>query len=539
MCLFCMYLSHVVVTSLLYSLASSVTVASFGARFCTIVSPHIMKSLHEIDARISALERELLSLKTRRNTFVPLCRLPVELLVKVLLKLCSWKELVTINSLCRSFKELTEGEPILWSIPPLAHQGASDQLAELFIRRSGEVPLTFFNEQPLYKNSRTYSARQLGIIAPQLERTKKLIAVVNCGTSHHFMESLRTRSINRMEELELKQNGYRGPHLAIESDFCGGHPHRLTSLSLTNIRLCGLPNFPSLHTLGLRHIFCTQKVLGNVLSSINRIRHLSIHRIELEYDDDDRFKTVDLPRLQDLKLHSDALRIPALMDFLPDPQASLDIRLFQSHLMMDHPEALKAISRASHFWKAATGQSTFEYERCTSWVSPVGVRTGNKHEIQFGRDPDPSLWESMPKVTVFFNTKILPTKDTWLPYMSQITNLVINLDIVPGHSRQAYEHINLNMLYGVKDLSFLNEIDGPGSVDYDWRSHGVLEELYSWILDRQAAGTQLATIIFQRCTPHLRQFFEELRDSRAASQVLWKAQDESDTEHWENEEYIE
>jgi hypothetical protein len=520
-----MYLSHVVVTSLLCSLASSVTVASFGARFCTIVSPHIMKSLHEMDARISALERELLSLKTQRNTFVPLCRLPAELLVKVLREYCSWKDLVTINILCRTFKELTEDEPILWSIPPLAHPGASDQLAELFIRRSGDVSLTFFNAQPIHKN-RMYSAQQLGIIARQLERTKKLIAVVNLGYCHPFMESLRARSINRMEELDLEQNDdrNRGPHLAIQSDFCGGHPHRLTSLSLTNIRLCGLPNFPSLHTLGLRHIFCKQKVLGDVLSSINGIRHLSIDSIVLEYDDDDRFKAVDLPRLQDLRLHTDALHIPALMDFLPDPQASLDIRLFQSHLMMDHPEALKAISRASHFWKAATGQSTFEYGRCTSWVSPVEFRGGTHHGIEFGRDPDPSLGESIPQVVVHFNLKILPTKvDSWRSYMCQITNLDIHLRILPGHSRQTYQYINPNVLDGIKELTLSNETDDPGPDDFDWHSHSVLKELYSWIQDRQAARRQLVTIIFQGCTSDLQQFFEELRDSRAASQVLWEA----------------
>jgi hypothetical protein len=44
----------------------------------------VMNTLYEIDARILVLETELTELRARRNTFAPLCQLPVELIIRIL-----------------------------------------------------------------------------------------------------------------------------------------------------------------------------------------------------------------------------------------------------------------------------------------------------------------------------------------------------------------------------------------------------------------------------------------------------------------------
>jgi hypothetical protein len=156
-----------------------------------------------MDARIQALEAEVLSLKTQRNTLVPLCSLPVELLVKTL-SLCSWKDLSVMRIICKGSKRIIDGESSLWSTPPLGYPAAPDHLTELFIHRSASTLLTF--DQPYIGNASSYSVHQLDIIAAQLQRTKRLKAIVNNGNDlAPLLENLHKTNMACIENLLLHQ----------------------------------------------------------------------------------------------------------------------------------------------------------------------------------------------------------------------------------------------------------------------------------------------------------------------------------------------
>jgi hypothetical protein len=133
---------------------------------------HVMPSVQELDARIRTLENEIRQLRTQRNAHMPLCRLPVELFVKIM-GCVSWRHLLIVRMICKGVQNLVDNAHILWSKPPLAYQGVPDELADLFIRRSGCAPLSFWGfENGLSQPD--YSPRQLNMIVSQLHRMKRL-----------------------------------------------------------------------------------------------------------------------------------------------------------------------------------------------------------------------------------------------------------------------------------------------------------------------------------------------------------------------------
>jgi hypothetical protein len=143
---------------------------------------------------------------------------------------CSWKDLLSVNAVCRAMKHFRDADFTLWSSPPLAQEDVPDQVAEMFMCRSGTAPLTF----SAFEWPTSHSAHQLEIIASQLHRTKHLgvLAYQNRGFAS-FLDSLYKTDMKDLEELILGQSyDLKSHHLEITPSLCGGHLLHLISLKL-------------------------------------------------------------------------------------------------------------------------------------------------------------------------------------------------------------------------------------------------------------------------------------------------------------------
>jgi hypothetical protein len=167
----------------------------------------MLDSVQAIDERIRDLvnEHELRDLRAHRNAFAPLCRLPVEVFVKILREYCSSRDLLAISTLCQRIRNTTHSQHTLWSTPPLAHAGIPDELAQLFIRRSKNALLTFTTNPFRYRLG-SYSSEQLEFIASQLHRTKRLEMVVQQDVNIDvFMQSLHSAPSELMQQTRSVQ----------------------------------------------------------------------------------------------------------------------------------------------------------------------------------------------------------------------------------------------------------------------------------------------------------------------------------------------
>jgi hypothetical protein len=525
----CTRITHVRVNlSLLCPLPLPTTFTLSDTRSWNLTFPSIMTSLSEIDERIGAPERELRESRSLRNSHVRLCRLPAELFVKIVRECYSWKDLMTLNGLCRSIKQLTEGEPSLWSAPPLAHDGASDQLAELFIHRSGKTLLSFLRDG-YYVDNQPYSAQQLSILMAQLHRTRKLQLVVGQAPDLGlFMETWFSVHNGGIEELSLSLS-YELGGLAetVNFDLYGGHLQCLDSLHLRNMYFEGFLKAPSLQKLELHDITCDYESFRAGLSLMRCLKQLWISDVEMIYDGGPcKQDAIELPLLQQLKLRVDASDVMAILDRLPDPKMSFKIQILRLVEGVNHPGIQQAISRVAQFWKAATGQSTFECGECLCRMQVLVDGPDRTHCIQFGRDYNSGLRGNIPEIPemmlhfLVYDLRATGTKPDILQAMSHLTDLTIEMDEDFGNTMHLHEHIDLDMFSGVERLVLSNKIDEK--VVHSWPSHNALKELHTWIQSRKDAGAQLNSIVFRQCTSHLRSFFEELRDSQAAPEVQWE-----------------
>jgi hypothetical protein len=481
-----------------------------------------MNTIQEIDKRIRALEQELQSLKTQRNTLLPLCRLPVELFVKVLREYCSWKTLLVINATCKRFKQHTENEHVLWSIPPLAYyKQVPDNLAELFIRRSGSVPLTFSAVQG--KSMGNYRADQLNIIASQLHRAKKLEVVisddVDCAA---FMQSLHDTPTEHMKQLSLGQWYGSSQPMDIHSTLGNGSLPDLVTLALFRVDLRGLPQMMSLQRLSLSRVGCNHEVLRTGLTGLNQLQQLRISHPDLDYNGTvvDR---VDLPNLQELHLDLDTSSLSAILDLLPNPQVSFTvfttITARASVPSLAHPAAQKAISRVMQFWRVVSDRPTFGLVETNSWFDVASPPSGH-HYVEMRGQPDGLLGEDelMASITIEVGNLISAS-----PYMADITKAHINMNEDSHHVVYMHEGIDLDLLIGLKELTLKMTVGS--SNPRIWRSRGALHDLQTWLEKRKHAGAPLTSVLFQNCTPDLWKWFEYLRDSSAALQVQWEGEE--------------
>jgi hypothetical protein len=498
----------------------------------------MLDSVQAIDERIRDLvnEHELRDLRAQRNAFAPLCRLPVEVFVKILREYCSSRDLLAISTLCQSIRNTTHSQHTLWSRPPLAHAGIPDELAQLFIRRSGNALLTF-TTNPFRYRMESYSSEQLECIASHLHRTKRLqMAVKEDVDVTAFMQSLHGAPSELMEQLslsgEMEQLYLNGEiktscYLEITSALCGGQPRCLTSLTLKDIYLLGLPHTPSLRKLELLCVHCDYKVLRACLLSVNQLQQLRLGSLHLNHDNPSAVDPVELPCLQELCLGLYMSHALMILDLLPNPHTYFDLCVYISNSLVPaispgDPTIQKAFSRSAQFWTSASEQSNYVTGVCRSCFYPFGDLL-SAHSIEFGRSrhnfqPVPPEESNIPGVYFSIRVTDLLTNTEYIPL---ITDMHISVQDRDGDRKiQLDNSIDFDLCTGVERLEL--HIEVPWSSEASWQSRGALQELDKWIRKRNESGKPFASVCFLDCTPSIQLFFESLRDSQAARCVKWE-----------------
>jgi hypothetical protein len=468
------------------------------------------------------------------NARIPLFRLPVELLVKILRE-CSWRDLLAINSVCKTIKHLTDAAHVLWATVPLAYEGVPDKLAELFIRRSGSVPISF----AVY-NIVEYSTHQLDVIASQLHRTKALHASTTEGTDlNNFMKILHSTRTDYMEDLSLRQSIGMSTRLEIGSTLCGGDLPRLDILSLDDVQIQGFPSAPLLKKLKLDETHCNIEVLKSGLMAFTQLQRLTISSLCLEHGSNyTPGEALVFPHLEKLRLDIDVSCLAILLNLLPDPFDTFELRVTQvdeaTAPSLDNGDVKKALSRLTKFWTERTSLTKIA---SSSWFYAGGQFDSHKiYILRQDQHPPSHAHDLLPLAEVQVVDLLYAS-----PYLSQVKDLLVGLDISEDFDIHIHHDVKLDHFTGVETLILEDTSDHIMANLKSWDTISTLQELDTFVEARKNSGASLASVIFRECSANFWSFFEHLRDSQAAHRVVWlgrfweqSGDDESGDRHFES-----
>jgi hypothetical protein len=162
-----------------------------------------------------------------------------------------------MDTVCKSIKDLVDSAHTLWSAPPPGV--VSDTIAQLYIHRSGCVPLTFTGPDICLLR---YSAQQIRTITSQLHRTKTLsVAAIDHPYFDVLTASLHSHHAASLECLSLNGGHFKFGELEILPTLCGGNTQSLASLSLSCVHIRGLPTAHSLMKLEIYNSQCMLDIL--------------------------------------------------------------------------------------------------------------------------------------------------------------------------------------------------------------------------------------------------------------------------------------
>jgi hypothetical protein len=493
----------------------------------TVLSCHLTDNHH-----LLMESEEILILKTEQNARMAFYRLPVELFVKIL-RDCSWNDLLSIHTTSKGIKELMDQEHAIWSEPPIANTLVPDRIVDLFVKRSGSSSLLSFST---HEGTTPCSSSQLDIILSQLHRTKELAisSIEYTSNLQTFLNTLHGTRADRLEELTLRS--HRVP-LEILPTLCGGTPHHLITLILSNFYIRGLPEALSLQRLDIHNSQCELQVLRAALLSLKQLRHIRLDEIWLYGTDRVQNEPVELPYLRELQLTVDIIYLSDHMDMLPDPKLHFSVIVSQDDddpsPSLTAPLLDKTLSRLERFWKSTTGQCAFPEGSSSSRFDSRG-RQLDRHFIQLGRPQD--CYPSSSGSGVFFSSPVINLLDA-SPFMSQITELLIILDERMDRPLAIHEDIDFGLFTGAHKLSIKDIItgyyhDGSSYEPPTWNERHAVLEIYDWILQRYIGGSPITCVVFQEAPGYLRPFYEHLRHDPAVKEVIWeeKEREGSDTE---------
>jgi hypothetical protein len=229
-----------------------------------------MDSREEIDAQIAALEHQIRQLRSRRNATVGLCRLPSELVVRIIKSaythpaegvnyavpnaykppasfVLSWDEIearatarTQVMHVCHYLRQVALDACELWSLFNLKRGGDLHRL-EAQMALAGESPLTIW----------AIGATEMGgWVASRLCNAKSARLFLG-EDMRELAASLATPKL-LLRQLDIDTT-LRGGY-PIESNFLGGCCENLTHLSLEWVVINVPPILPSLVCLGLRDL---------------------------------------------------------------------------------------------------------------------------------------------------------------------------------------------------------------------------------------------------------------------------------------------
>ncbi|KAF9051390.1 hypothetical protein BJ165DRAFT_1364948 [Panaeolus papilionaceus] len=306
------------------------------------MQPSDAQNITLIEGQISGLQRQICDLQCRRNSFLPISRLPPELLCRVFVfiresvpylsynikDIPPWVKLIT--HVCRHWRETAHGCPQLWS--KLYFDLSPPSWMQLQLQRSKDAPLSIFSN---LIGTRPVEGLLNVLGQPHRLRMLSLCGFVDAEELQIYFGSLCNVSAPKLENLVLHLRSPVGsghsnslpPNL-----FLGGTP------ALHHLDLRGLlipltsPVYHNLSTLTLQNddtsVTLNPRTLFGALSRCPNLQLLdvAVHLPE-EIIDFHMPRSIVLKDLKSLRLRSCFLRCASLVKHLAIPlSATVDIQ---------------------------------------------------------------------------------------------------------------------------------------------------------------------------------------------------------------------
>jgi hypothetical protein len=303
-----------------------------------------MDTAEQIDEKIAMLERKIVRLKTRRNATVPLCRLPTELLVRILLETQNrpsedemysdgalslypsdgsyynpkW---IIIVRVCRHIHDVARNARVLWSFFKTTQKHGMIRFGRN-IHLAGNIPLTLWMRSNHPSDDQWLASLFLpNVRSAYLEVTERMPKIIGA----------RNALIPHAYSLRLKFQDFTFP---VTPTFIGGCCEKLTYLALQNITIREPPPLPASIRLHIDQIKdkTRYKALSELLCQTPRLEVLSMSDGPYKYitsEPTHHITTVDmheieLPALRVVEAESrDAQLLYALMHMIPAPSERL------------------------------------------------------------------------------------------------------------------------------------------------------------------------------------------------------------------------
>ncbi|KAJ7149653.1 hypothetical protein C8R46DRAFT_1125701 [Mycena filopes] len=166
------------------------------------------QEMESIDAQIAWHYRQIAILKAKRNSIAPICRLPNELLVKIItiyavesetLFDLGWAKVVTL--VCQRWYAVGRAEQSLWSFIDIGYGHCWNRFYGQ-LKRSGVAPLTI---KLAHSETRYY----IDVILDHSARIAALDLSGEAQHIHHFLEELPNRDFSMLASLGLNAEYHR------------------------------------------------------------------------------------------------------------------------------------------------------------------------------------------------------------------------------------------------------------------------------------------------------------------------------------------
>jgi hypothetical protein len=460
--------------------------------------------LKDIEDKIEAMEQQLLLLKRHRNSLIPVCHLPPELLAHIFSfvqrgvahssknvdpdfefdKIASdWSRVMRV---CTYFRAVAIQTPMLWDVQDFTRPAS--EWRDLCLSRAAEIPTCVFINQLSHGDHLRHAWKAVvegdAVHADVLNTAPNLLILAIC--------------LN-----------WRPTPFEITPSFFGGSPS-ITHLSLHGVQLLlgKAPDMPVLRRLVLREIVADLDLeeMAEFFERTPLLENLSLHFIYLgsarEVVNESTVipvpRRVSLPHLKTLLLEDAPAEASAFVRLLSMPSTTLGIKVAETDDEIRITSNHDLIHEAYMSFAEALPDSA---ECCAGSITTRGYLLGT---VEFGQ----TLWEHIqlvdPACFLTFSCYVRSQH----PLFDRITTFRTQMIPVSGNDMDTiWSSPFLPNLHTIV-LEYLNDND------FEHR-----QEIKDWLGRR---GNRIKHVEFDSCSALFLPFCEDLRQEQVVSQVIWR-----------------
>jgi hypothetical protein len=477
------------------------------------MQPNQSGDLNQLDQEIAALERQLSVLKVRRNSLVPFCRLPPEIIARVLYftQVASpydgrsiktpWidysRRWIECTRVCRRLRDVALQTPSLWTFIESDGYEKPGAWEELCATRAKNCLLDISGPGHHILNSSLEN-----IASAYTGRARRMSFYLTESSDMTFQtqaeeyEKVLSAPVPYIEYLECNMDFERlPPHLL------GGTSSSLTHLTLQRVAfedMNSAPYLPALLVLELDIYRVDGARVRQFVALLTNTPSLEMLKIEFDPCEDrggphETMDRVSLSHLRTLHVSTVSEELSWLLQIIPWPNRDLGLDCSDYRNGKPDPVVYDYLIR---FWSEVAKDSCIFTGR-VKWTDGTGA-------LLFGEEFDGKTDTTCPRLLFHYpycaTTCQLPLELIELIESADFYGKWKSADInaLQGFGR----HVHRIVVQHVTDMRFLPP-------DFD-----------AWIRKQAKAGYPLESVNFIRCRG-LHKYAQELRKEAMVGQVLW------------------